>query len=247
MTAQSFLKEYIDLPQTVGASEEAELYRNNLALRATAIKAITDAASQTVAAVVAVDIRTYVKETRESGLALRRPINRLIDRIKEVEDDHLTPLVALQEQIESMATNFQEAEERRVDEEQQKREAEFRNLEQERIEAEMLAKKIAATMQTEEQLAEALAKESDARAKAEAVQAKLREPLPERQKASGMSFRRLPRWEVTNLQELAKARPDLVRMEPNAAGILATCNPNMPNMPPGLKMWWEKETVTRSR
>lgn len=72
-------------------------------------------------------------------------------------------------------------------------------------------------------------------------------PLPEVDRVRGQSTKNVLRYEVTDIRALAVARPDLVRMEPNAAGILATCIPEMPNLPPGLRLWYEVKVTYTSR
>lgn len=62
-------------------------------------------------------------------------------------------------------------------------------------------------------------------------------------RAHGQQSRELLRWEVTDIEALYKARPDLCRIEPSAKAIQALCIPEMPNLPPGLKLWWEKRVV----
>ncbi len=71
-------------------------------------------------------------------------------------------------------------------------------------------------------------------------------PLPEAQKARGVATKRELRVEVTDIHALYRSRPDLVRLEANIAGIKATCVPEMPNLPDGLKLWWEMKTSTRA-
>lgn len=73
------------------------------------------------------------------------------------------------------------------------------------------------------------------------------EAMPVMDKAQGQQMRKKLCWEVTDIRALAAARPDLVRMEPNAAGIQATCIPEMPNLPAGLKLWWEDKATFTTR
>lgn len=70
------------------------------------------------------------------------------------------------------------------------------------------------------------------------------DPLP---KARGQRNHESLRWEVTDIDALYRARPDLCRLEPKASAIQALCIPEMPNLPPGLKLWWEKKTIFTTR
>ena len=69
-------------------------------------------------------------------------------------------------------------------------------------------------------------------------------PVPEVTKAKGSSQRRKMKVEILDLHLLYKARPDLVRLEANLAGINSTCTPELPI--PGLRLTWETRTTTRA-
>lgn len=86
-------------------------------------------------------------------------------------------------------------------------------------------------------LATEFEKQEQTRRDAEAI---IDEPLP---KARGQRNHESLRWEVTDIDALYRARPDLCRLEPKASAIQALCIPEMPNLPPGLKLWWERKTI----
>ena len=73
------------------------------------------------------------------------------------------------------------------------------------------------------------------------------EPMPEVAKAQGQTLRKVLKWEVTDLIALVRARPDLCKIEPKASAINATCIPEMPNLPLGLKLWWENASTFSTR
>jgi hypothetical protein len=113
-----------------------------------------------------------------------------------------------------------------------------------------------------ERLATVWLVEEQARAKAEekarldlAAEAKtdqefaavMAEPIQEEQRARGQQLRRVLRWEVTDINALVKSRPDLCKIEPKASAIQAVCVPEMPNLPPGLTLWWEEKATFTTR
>lgn len=67
------------------------------------------------------------------------------------------------------------------------------------------------------------------------------------QKAQGQQLRNKLCWEVTDINALVKARPDLCKIEPKGSAIQSCCVPDMPNLPPGLKLWWDTKTVFTTR
>jgi hypothetical protein len=73
------------------------------------------------------------------------------------------------------------------------------------------------------------------------------EPMPTVARAQGQTLRQVLKWEVTDLRALVQARPDLCKIEPKASAINATCIPEMPNLPPGLKLWWENASTFSTR
>lgn len=77
----------------------------------------------------------------------------------------------------------------------------------------------------------------------------------EAHKVAGAATRRVVKWEVTDEKTLLKARPELFKIELKRSAVNAVCFPNSyeataekPDMAsvPGLKLWYENETVIRS-
>lgn len=245
-----FFKESLKLPTLLGVTSEAEEQRNEIALALTKVAKVTNANEQTTAVDVARDCQTYVKLVKDRGLEFRRPINDFVSLVKKTEDDHLAPLLVEQDRIKKLCAIFQEKEARRVaQEEMEQREArEKAERERQALEekARLAAIKAAATGRANDEK-KAAAIQAAAEAAELAAQASVMVPLPEKAKDTGMSVKRILKWEVTDIRALAAARPDLVRMEPKGAAIQAVCIPEMPNLPPGLKLWWENTTVFSKR
>lgn len=240
------IKQKITLPSLFGITSDVEEKRNELILASKEVTAITNPAEQENAVIAAREIRTWLKKVEAARVKLTKPLLDTQRQLKALADDHCAPLLEEQKRVERLVTAFQEAEQRRVAEEERKRREAYEKAEQERIAAEEAARKAAEKVNTDKQLATALKKEEIATAAAAKVQDILAAPMPEARKATGAATREVLRWEVTDLNALVKARPDLCKIEPKASAIQATCVPGMPNLPPGLKLWWEKQTSIRS-
>lgn len=102
------------------------------------------------------------------------------------------------------------------------------------------AERFAAEEKARSELAREAATEGD-------FQGIMAEPVVSAARAQGQQLRQMLRWEVTDLMALVAARPDLCKIEPKASAIQATCVPEMPNLPPGLKLWWENKTSFTTR
>jgi hypothetical protein len=240
------VKQKITLPAMFGITADVEEKRNEFVLASKAVKSVTTGAEQDLAVSAARDIRTWLKEVETARVTLTKPLLETQRQLKALADDHCAPLIEEQRRVERLVTMFQEAETRRVAEEERKRQEAYAKAERERVAAEEAARKAAEKATTEKQLFTAIKKEEVAIAAAVKVQDIIAAPLPEAMKSKGAATRKVLKWEVTDLNALVKARPDLCKIEPKASAIQATCIPEMPNLPPGLKLWWENQTSIRS-
>lgn len=77
----------------------------------------------------------------------------------------------------------------------------------------------------------------------------------EAHKIAGAATKRVCKWDVTDEKALFKARPELFKVELKRSAVNATCFPNSyeatadkpdATSVPGLRLWWENETVIRS-
>lgn len=231
--------------EVLGVNAEAEVKAIALLTRSRMAVAVTTPAEQGWAVEASRDIRTHVKQVRALSLDYRRPLNEVAKRIKEVEDGYCAPLEAEQRRVERLVVDFQLKEQRRVEAEERIRQAEIARLEAARLEAEEKARKAAERMSTDAGLAQAVKAEEKAAAVEQKLQDAIRAPLPEVAKASGVAMKRVLRYEVTDINALVKARPDLCKIEPKPSAIQAVCVPEIPV--PGLKLWWEMTANTRTR
>jgi hypothetical protein len=205
---------------------EAEQKRDDLICQSSEIKHVTNAVQQNSAVDAARAIRTYVKDAEGTRVKLTKPLLDAQRLLKRVADEHVAPLVAEQERVERMVTVFQEAEQRRVQAEIEARRIAYETAERDRLAAEQLGM------------------DDEAKAIAEHVQDIIMAAMPEASKSAGASTSKVMRYEVTDIAEIYKVRPDLVKLEIKAAAVLSTCRPELPV--PGLKLWLENSTSIRS-
>jgi DNA polymerase III alpha subunit (gram-positive type) len=237
----------IDLPNYYSVTEEAESVRNEIALSASKVTSVTTAAQNEQAANAVRIIRLHVKEVEDMRQKLTRPLLEGQRLLKALSDDHCAPLLEQKSRLERLAVGFSQAEARRVQEEERIRQAEFRKAEEARLKAE----KEAAEKAAKADRASATTKDIKAASKAEekviaaeaAVQAVIAAPLPEVSKSRGQQTKKVMCFEVTDLNALVAARPDLCKIEAKASAINAVCKPDMVNVPPGLRLWYEDRVV----
>lgn len=234
----------VELPQVVGVTEEMEKKSTELLASARAVTVVQSAAQQTLAVPIVRDIRTWVKRVQELGLEFRRPFTDFAKRVKEAEDAHLQPLLEEQKRIERAVADFQAAEQRRVEREEQARREAYEKAERERLEAEEKARKAAERMQTDAGLEKALVAEQKAQEAQATVQQIITAPLPEKAKAAGVAVKKVLRYEVTDIRAVYAARPELCKLEISPRAVQATCVPEMPV--PGLRLWWDTVANTRA-
>lgn len=233
------------LPATLSVDGEIEQVRNELAQQASTITQITSGEENITAGAIARSIRLHLKEVEASRVEFTKPLLDLQRLAKASVDTHIQPIQAELARLELMGTNFMLAEKRRVAAEEQARHQAYQKAEAERRELEAKAQAAAARAKTEAGEDIAVRAVEKANAAVQKVQDIIAAPLPSMQRSKGQSVRQVLGWEVTDIKALAAARPDLVRMEPNAAGIKSTCVPELPV--PGLRLWWEDKATFTTR
>jgi len=226
-------------------SEEAEVYRNQLALDAREITQITTPAANLKARNISVELRSHLKAVEAERIRLTKPLLDGQRLLKALSDDYTEPLRSELARIERLASDYLQAEQRRVEREKAAQDAELSRLMQERLALEARAAKAASELSTEADLAQALEIEAKAKEAALAVQTAVAEPLARVDKARGQSFRTVLCYEITDLEALRKAKPDCVKLVPCAAMINELCVPEMPT--PGLCCWWESRATYSTR
>lgn len=139
MKLERLIAEEVVLTDILTVSQEALSKRAQLLDDASRCSQATDVVSANSMADSARTLRTYISDVQEIGLEWRRPIRALLNLATTKESEYLAPLIAKQTEHEKMATDWKKAEERRVAEEQRKRDIEIARLERERKAAEALA------------------------------------------------------------------------------------------------------------
>lgn len=239
----NLIRETINLPVLFAVPADSEAQRNDLVLRAREHVTIRTSAEQNSAVEAARSIRTALRDVEDTRTALKKPLLDAGRQIDSLAKEFVAPLAAELARLERLVTDFQQAEQRRVQEAERVRAAEIARLESERLAREEEARKAASTMTTEAQLNAAIAAEAAERAVAAQRQAVIVAPMPAPMKSGGAATRQVMVYEVTDIHALYKARPELCTLEAKASAIRATCVPEM--QVPGLKMWWEDRTTIR--
>ena len=158
-------KEKFTLPDLLGVTAEAEEQRNELAIAAGKITAVTTPEQNESAVGASRDIQTYLRKVKERGLDFRRPINDFTDLVKKTEDDHLAPLLPEKDRLDSLALGFAQAERRRVEAEEQRQREEYARQEAAK---QVELKRIAEEQAWREREAKRLQDEMDSKAQAAA-------------------------------------------------------------------------------
>ena len=232
------IRETIQLPALYTVPAESEELRNEIALRGLEITTITTVEQNNEAAQIVRDMRRHVKGVEASRQTLTKPLLDGQRLLKALADDHVGPLADGIKRLEKLGTIYNEAEERRVALLEQVRREEIARLEQQRIEAEAMAR--AANSVSDIQAGAELVEQT-----LTAVDAVIVAPLPEVNKASGQSTRQVLRYEVLDIRAIYAARPELCNLEIKPSAVNATCVPEMPV--PGLRLWWETKTTWANR
>jgi hypothetical protein len=163
MKIDQLITQEIILPPTFGVPEKSESIRNELLQTSAQFQLATTQAQANSLAEAARDIRTFIKEVRDLGLTLRRPLKAAQERIKLIEDDFCLPLEVEQGRLERIAGDYHAAERRRVAEEERLRRAEIDRLEAIRREEERKANEVAERIAEENRLAEEAARATEAK------------------------------------------------------------------------------------
>lgn len=239
------IKEVIQLPVAYSITGEQEETRNEIALRASAVVAVIDVPSLELAGASAKEIRRHLKDVEDARVTLTAPLLAAQRLLKSLSDDYCKPLADELKRLERMATDFNDAEKRRVQEAERVRIMAFQRANQERLEAEEKARKSALKINTDGQLAKAMQTEQAALEAAQKAQDILRAPTAEVAKAKGQSVRKYLKHEVLDIKAVYAARPELCHIEIKPAAVQATCVPEVPV--PGLHLYWQERSTFSTR
>jgi len=219
--------------------------RDALVLRAERVMSVTTADEQTEAVEIGQKLRTWMKDVEAARVEVKAPFRERAELIDSLAKEAVAPLKTELDRLSRLVSCFQQQEAERVKRAEDARQQEIIRLEAERKKAEDDARVMQAAMVSDKDLAEAIAAEAAAKKAQEDAYNRIAAPLPEAQKATGAATRKEMCYEVVDVVALYRARPELVRLEANAAAIRATVFVGMTI--PGLRIWEETRTVIRTR
>lgn len=218
---------------------------NLIRISQTTVPMVTTIEDKKTATTRGVQLQRWIKDVGEAKKRVKAPVNLLLDNIDALADQLLIPAIQEKERLGKLITQFDRGEQLRIEAANIERDRKVREAQAESDRLAREANERANSMADERQMEIALQAERDA---AEAS-AKERElivaPMPSSQRVKGTVGGSTLTWEVTDIEALYKARPDFVKLEPNAGALRACLVPGMAPIP-GLKFSFEKRTTFRT-
>lgn len=218
------------------------------------VSVVTTPAQQEFAVGALRDIKAIKKGIEEARVAVKAPVLKLGKDIDECARVFCAELDAEDKRITTLVSTYQQAEIRKAHDAEAARQRELQRIEAERLAAEREAQRLAdeeirkARSLEQAEVAAVKAEQSVAKATQEAAVAKVAvytAPSVSPARAEGMQVRRVPKFEVLDVRSLALARPDLVRIEVNAAAVNKEILAGNTTIS-GLKCWVETGVGVRS-
>lgn len=216
----------------------------DLLTKTESIKEIGTTEQQNSAVEIVREIKGITKSVESARKEVKAPFLDLGKQIDKAAEDFTSPLLEEAKRIEKLLFDFQkkiddEAQKIREEAERKQREEQAK-IEQERRDA--LAK---ATSEAERIRAEENAAEKERSATVESLKLQSSLATIALSKPAGLAKKRTAQFEVNDIIELFKARPDLVSFEPRTREINSQILGGMKECP-GLKIWIEESTTVRS-
>lgn len=237
------IKEQISLPDRFSITADAEEARNDLALTAARLNSVTNPAEQELAANAMRAIKKYISAVHDGRMGITRNFDDATARLIRLERDHTSPLTEHLDRLERFLTAFDQSQKDRVAAEQKAREQGIATAEAELKEKLEQARAAQEQATDEAGLNRAITAEIGCHEALAALHGKIVAPLPTVSRIKGAFTKPDLQWTCHDVHALYAARPDLCRVEPNAAAIRASCVPEMPI--PGLRCWWVDRTTVR--
>lgn len=258
---------------SVTVSPDAITTRDNIVAQLNAIRAVASQAEYESAVTVLQQSAKITREVEAARKDVKAPVLELGKDIDTKAKSYVEPLTKTTERVTGLV-NAYTAEQRRIAAEAEaKRIAELQRIERERQEAERIERERLAEIERQQKAAIRAAQEAEspeqfeaakkqqeelARKQAEAAQAAederkkqaqmrlsaLQQPPVVFTKAAGVQTRERWRFEVTDINALLQARPDLVKVEPKTAEINRAIDGG--KQIPGLRVWSESQTIVKS-
>jgi ribosomal protein S13 len=210
-----------------------------------AVQGITSADELDWATRAGVAGRSFIKQLDERRKQVTKPFRDFASTANTIADKLAAPVQAEMDRVAQHIALFRQQEDARVALAEAARQAEIKKLSEAAIEANKTLQAAVADMATPAELEAAINAEKAANARNAELRNAIVTTPPEVSRSAGSTVRKVVKTAVTDIHALYKARPDLVRLEPNAAAIRATVFEGM--VIPGLRIWSELDAGFRAR
>ncbi len=232
----------VDKPSVLISPEANEAKRVAL-ITAKACTEVKDIASQETASRAQAAVKNLIKQVEASHAEIKAPILKIGREIDGVKNTFLGDLIIEERRLALLVGSYQEAEQRR----RRQAEEDARRKEQERLERAKqeerlrISKEIAGhtgTLLTDLQTIRQRVADDVATIRQDAANAAVAAP-------TGSMTRKNWKFEVTDLNALFRAAPELCTIAPNNAAIRAVIKNNQKI--PGLRVWSETVSIATAR
>ena len=212
--------------------------RRSIALNAAArVGEVADAMDAEDAADALRLLAALSKETEAARKIVKEPVLALGKKIDETAKTFIADVEREKARIETALGTHQAAERRKADEARRAAEIEANRKAAEAARAAIVADHAATQAEADR------AQQAAAKAEVEAAEARIVAAEISPTKPAGVAVRETWKFEVTDINALFKARPDLCLIEPNNAAIRAQIQHNQSL--PGLRIWQEAKASIR--
>jgi hypothetical protein len=236
----------------VSIGSDAEFRKTELIAAASMVTTVENPSQQEFAVAAARDIKALLRGVEESRTAVKAPVLTLGRDIDRVASEFADALEKEAKRLLALVSKYQAEQQRIAAEVERARLTELQRIEDERLKSEAEAKRLAdeqaKSAKSIEDLDRIAREEEERKAKSEAVAAQQSAPLfqaptVEPVRAAGMSVRKVWRFRVLDVRDLAFKRPDLVRIEANSSAITAALKRG--ETLPAVEAWEETEAGVR--
>lgn len=242
----------------LSVTAEATLLHARAIEKAGKITAVTTAEEQATAVEAIAELRGLVKKMDASHKEVKSPVLDLGRKIDATKNEYNAELDAEAKRVNDMVQGFfreeakkaaarqkfldDMAEKKRLREEEEARQAqeEAARLHGQAQTAETVQESLELTSQA--QVHEQVAEQAQERA-ADIAPARVAAPV----KAAGMIARKVWKHEVVDINQLYRARPELVKLEPKTALINSAIAMSEDKRIPGLRIWEDLDTTVRAK
>lgn len=221
----------------IDLAPDATQRRDAALASARTIVAIADAFDAETAADALRAVTELAKQVETARKIIKEPVLELGKKIDATAKDFVADLETEKGRLSRMLGDYQAAERAKAEEARKAAEAEARRKAEEAAKA--AAEAEFATTQAEQDRAQQVA----AKAETAAIEARVAVATTAAIQPKGVSVRTVWKFEVTDIDALFKARPDLCLIEPNGSLIRETIKVNQ-NIP-GLRIWNEASASVR--